>query len=70
TSVLEHKKKQKEAKSAMEEEMENLRKQQSEDEIRNKAKEKAKWAKQQQAVAMPGLKQGSSTYLRPKKFGL
>ncbi|GJR85259.1 probable pre-mRNA-splicing factor ATP-dependent RNA helicase DEAH4 [Tanacetum coccineum] len=42
----------------MEEEMENLRKQQTEDEIRNKAKEKAKRAKQQQAVAMPGLKQG------------
>ncbi|GJR85258.1 pre-mRNA-splicing factor ATP-dependent RNA helicase DEAH7 [Tanacetum coccineum] len=69
TSMLEHKKKQKEEKSAMEEEMENLRKQQTEDEIRNKAKEKAKRAKQQQAVAMPGLKQGS-TYLRPKKFGL
>ncbi|GJZ06210.1 hypothetical protein Tco_0540003, partial [Tanacetum coccineum] len=37
--------------------MENLKKQQTEDEIRNKAKEKAKRAKQQQAVAMPGLKQ-------------
>ncbi|GJS10571.1 hypothetical protein Tco_0367367 [Tanacetum coccineum] len=56
TSILEHKKKQKEEKSAMEEEMENLRKQQMEDEIRHKAKEKAKRAKQQQAVAMPGLK--------------
>ncbi|GKA02425.1 pre-mRNA-splicing factor ATP-dependent RNA helicase DEAH7, partial [Tanacetum coccineum] len=65
----EHKKKQKEEKSTMAEEMENLRKQQTEDEIRNKAKEKAKKAKQQQAVGMPGLKQGS-TYLRPKKFGL
>ncbi|GKF50657.1 hypothetical protein Tco_0147124, partial [Tanacetum coccineum] len=65
TSMLEHKKKQKEEKSAMEEEMENLRKQQTEDEIRNKAKEKAKRAKQQ-AVAIPGLKQGSSTYLKPK----
>ncbi|GKB74682.1 pre-mRNA-splicing factor ATP-dependent RNA helicase DEAH7, partial [Tanacetum coccineum] len=32
TSMLEHKKKQKEEKSAMEEEMENLRKQQTEDE--------------------------------------
>ncbi|GKA62560.1 pre-mRNA-splicing factor ATP-dependent RNA helicase DEAH7 [Tanacetum coccineum] len=69
TSMWEHKKKQKEEKSAMEEEMENLRKQQTEDEIRNKAKEKAKRAKQQEAVAMPGLKQGS-TYLRPKKFGM
>ncbi|GJW93554.1 pre-mRNA-splicing factor ATP-dependent RNA helicase DEAH7, partial [Tanacetum coccineum] len=63
TSMLELKKKQKEEKSAMEEEMENLRKQQTEDEIRNKAKEKPKKAKQQQAVDMPGLKQGS-TYLR------
>ncbi|GKE76679.1 hypothetical protein Tco_1542799, partial [Tanacetum coccineum] len=67
TSMLEHKK-QIEEKSAMEEKNENLRKQQTEDEIRNKAKEKAKRAKQQ-AVAMPRLKQGS-TYLRPKKFGL
>ncbi|GJZ06213.1 pre-mRNA-splicing factor ATP-dependent RNA helicase DEAH7-like protein isoform X1 [Tanacetum coccineum] len=58
TSMLELKKKQKEEKSAMEEEMENLRKQQTEDEIRNKAKEKPKKAKQQQAVDMPGLKQG------------
>ncbi|GJS66353.1 hypothetical protein Tco_0680917 [Tanacetum coccineum] len=60
--MLEHKKKQKEEKPAMEEEMENLRKQQTEDEIRNKAKEKAKRAKQQ-AVAMPRLKQVSSSFL-------
>ncbi|KAL7605422.1 hypothetical protein Lser_V15G14609 [Lactuca serriola] len=70
TSMLEHKKKQKEEKSAMEEEMETLRKRQAEDEIRNKAKERAKRMKQQQAISMPGLKQGSSTYLRPKRLGL
>lgn len=70
TSMLEHKKKQKEEKSAMEEEMEALRKQQAEAEIRNKAKERAKRMKQQQTISMPGLKQGSSTYLRPKRLGL
>ncbi|XP_071736415.1 pre-mRNA-splicing factor ATP-dependent RNA helicase DEAH7-like isoform X2 [Rutidosis leptorrhynchoides] len=70
TSMLEHKKKQKEEKSAMEEEMETLRKQQAETEIRNKAKDREKRLKQQQAISMPGLKQGSSTYLRPKRLGL
>ncbi|CAI0555466.1 unnamed protein product [Linum tenue] len=70
TSMLEHKKKQKEEKTAMEEEMENLRKAQAEDERRNKEKEREKRAKQQQQIATPGLRQGSSTYLRPKKFGL
>ncbi|XP_047338785.1 pre-mRNA-splicing factor ATP-dependent RNA helicase DEAH7 [Impatiens glandulifera] len=70
TSMLEHKKKQKEEKTAMEEEMENLRKVQVEEERKGMEKEKAKREKQQQRVSMPGLKQGSSTYLRPKKFGL
>ncbi|KAG2706661.1 hypothetical protein I3843_05G102300 [Carya illinoinensis] len=70
TSLLEHKKRQKEEKTAMEEEMENLRKVQAEAERRNKDKEKEKRAKQQQQVSMPGLRQGSSTYLRQKKFGL
>ncbi|CAN1263156.1 Pre-mRNA-splicing factor ATP-dependent RNA helicase DEAH7 [Linum perenne] len=70
TSMLEHKKKQKEEKTAMEEEMENLRKEQAVTERINKEKEKAKRAKEQQAILMPGLRQGSSTYLRPKKFGL
>lgn len=70
TSMLEHKKKQKEEKSAMEQEMENLRKVQAETERRNKEKEREKRAKQQQQVSTPGLKQGSSTYLRPKRFGL
>ncbi|CAI0450527.1 unnamed protein product [Linum tenue] len=70
TSMLEHKKRQKEEKTAMEEEMENLRKAQAEDERRNKEKEREKRAKQQQQIATPGLRQGSSTYLRPKKFGL
>lgn len=69
TSMLEHKKKQKQEKSAMEEEMETLRKQQLEAEIRKKSKEREKRLKQQQAISMPGLKQGS-TYLRPKRFGL
>ncbi|KAK0574070.1 hypothetical protein LWI29_017804 [Acer saccharum] len=70
TSMLEHKKKQKEEKTAMEEEMENLRKVQAEAEIENKKKEKAKRAKDQQQVSMPGYRQGSTTYLRPKKLGL
>ncbi|KAG1326825.1 pre-mRNA-splicing factor ATP-dependent RNA helicase DEAH7 [Cocos nucifera] len=70
TSMLEHKKKQKEEKTAMEEEMENLRKEQAEMERTNKEREKEKRARQQQQVVMPGLRQGSSTYLRPKKMGL
>ncbi|KAJ8754552.1 hypothetical protein K2173_005713 [Erythroxylum novogranatense] len=70
TSMLEHKKKQKEEKTAMEEEMENLRKVQAEVEIDSKKKEREKRTKRQQQVATPGLRQGSSTYLRPKKFGL
>ncbi|XP_031267984.1 pre-mRNA-splicing factor ATP-dependent RNA helicase DEAH7 isoform X1 [Pistacia vera] len=70
TSMLEHKKKQKEGKTAMEEEMENLKKEQAEEERRNKEREKNKRAKEQQQVSMPGLRQGGSTYLRPKKLGL
>ncbi|KAJ0094471.1 hypothetical protein Patl1_16915 [Pistacia atlantica] len=68
TSMLEHKKKQKEGKTAMEEEMENLKKEQAEEERRNKEREKKKRAKEQQQVSMPGLRQGGSTYLRPKKL--
>lgn len=70
TSMLEHKKRQKEEKTAMEEEMENLRKVQAEAERDSKEKEREKRQKEQQQVSMPGLRQGSSTYLRPKKFGL
>ncbi|PIN05604.1 mRNA splicing factor ATP-dependent RNA helicase [Handroanthus impetiginosus] len=70
TSMFEHKKKQKQEKTAMEEEMESLRKLQEETERQNKEKERLKRAKEQQRVSMPGLKQGSSTYLRPKKLGL
>ncbi|KAL3728601.1 hypothetical protein ACJRO7_033222 [Eucalyptus globulus] len=36
---------------------------------RNK-EEREKRAKQRQQVSLPGLKQGTSTYLRLKKFGL
>ncbi|MQL78605.1 hypothetical protein Taro_011032 [Colocasia esculenta] len=68
-SLIEHKKQQKEEKTAMEE-MDNLRKRQAEEEILNKERERGKRAKQQQQVAMPGLQQGSSTYRRPKKLGL
>ncbi|KAH9621043.1 hypothetical protein KSS87_010728 [Heliosperma pusillum] len=67
TSLLEHKKKQKEEKTAMEEEMENLRKEQAEDERRKREKEKEKRAKECQKIVMPGR---ASTYLRPKKMGL
>ncbi|XP_019200353.1 PREDICTED: pre-mRNA-splicing factor ATP-dependent RNA helicase DEAH7 isoform X1 [Ipomoea nil] len=70
TSMLEHKKKQKEEKTAMEEEMENLRKVQAEIDRRNKEKERKKRERQQQQVSMPGLKPKTSTYLRPKKLGL
>ncbi|MCH82115.1 pre-mRNA-splicing factor ATP-dependent RNA helicase PRP16-like [Trifolium medium] len=70
TSLLEHKKKQKQEKTAMEEEMDNLKKEQAEFERENKRKEKEKMAKNQQQISMPGLKKGSSTFLRPKKFGL
>ncbi|KAI3913592.1 hypothetical protein MKX01_031470 [Papaver californicum] len=67
--MLEHKKKQKDEKTTMEEEMENLMKEQAEMEKLNKGREKQKRAKQQQQISVPGLKKGSSTYLRPKKFG-
>ncbi|KAJ4710869.1 Pre-mRNA-splicing factor ATP-dependent RNA helicase [Melia azedarach] len=70
TSMLEHKKKQKEEKTAMEEEMENLRKIQAEAERENKEKEREKRVKEQQQISMPGLRRGTSTYLRQKKFGL
>ncbi|XP_023547917.1 pre-mRNA-splicing factor ATP-dependent RNA helicase DEAH7 [Cucurbita pepo subsp. pepo] len=70
TSLLEHKKRQKESKTAMEEEMESLRKIQVESERENKEKEREKRRQQQQQVSMPGLRQGSGTYLRPKKLGL
>ncbi|MCL7039666.1 hypothetical protein MKW94_021830 [Papaver nudicaule] len=70
TSMLDHKKKQKDVKSAMEEEMENLRKEQAEMEKVNKEKEKQKRTKQQQKILMPGYTKCSSTYLRPKKLGL
>ncbi|XP_057452509.1 pre-mRNA-splicing factor ATP-dependent RNA helicase DEAH7 [Lotus japonicus] len=70
TSLLEHKKKQKQEKTAMEQEMENLKKVQAELEQERKQKEKEKMAQHQQQISMPGLRKGSSTYLRPKKFGL
>ncbi|XP_022143541.1 pre-mRNA-splicing factor ATP-dependent RNA helicase DEAH7 [Momordica charantia] len=70
TSLLEHKKRQKEEKTAMEEEMESLRKIQVESERESKEREKEKRRKQQQQVSTPGLRQGSGTYLRPKKLGL
>ncbi|GJN32399.1 hypothetical protein PR202_gb20907 [Eleusine coracana subsp. coracana] len=69
TSLLDHKKRQKEDKTAMEEEMEKLRQEQAEAARIEKEREREKRAKQQQQVAMPGLKKGS-TYLRPRKMGL
>ncbi|KAI4340648.1 hypothetical protein MLD38_025461 [Melastoma candidum] len=71
TSLLEHKKRQKEEKTAMEVEMENLRKLQAETEVKSKEMEWDRREKEQQRVSMPGRKQGPSTYLRrPKKLGL
>uniref|UniRef100_A0A0E0LL37 RNA helicase n=1 Tax=Oryza punctata TaxID=4537 RepID=A0A0E0LL37_ORYPU len=69
TSLLDHKKRQKEDKTAMEEEMEKLRQEQAEAARLEKEREREKRAKQQQQVSMPGLKKGS-TYLRPKRMGL
>ena len=63
-SMLEHKKRQKE------EEMETLRKEPAEMDRMNEEKEQEKRARQLQQVVMLGLRQGSSTYLRPKKLGL
>ncbi|KAK3018442.1 hypothetical protein RJ639_004259 [Escallonia herrerae] len=60
SSVLEHKIKKKVVKTAMDEEMENLRKIQAEAEKKSKQKEREKRAKQQQQVCMPGLKQSQS----------
>ncbi|XP_048327185.1 uncharacterized protein LOC125421765 [Ziziphus jujuba] len=56
-------------KLAMEEEMENLRKEQAKAERENKLK-REKRVRQQQRVSTPGLRQVTSTYLRPKKLGL
>ncbi|KAF6161432.1 hypothetical protein GIB67_009311 [Kingdonia uniflora] len=67
TSMLAHKKKQKEEKTAMEEEMENLRKEQAEAERESKEREREKRSRQQQQVAFAGIRSGSSTYLRPLK---
>ncbi|KAG8080426.1 hypothetical protein GUJ93_ZPchr0007g3836 [Zizania palustris] len=69
TSLLDHKKRQKDDKTAMEEEMEKLRTDQAEAARLEKEREREERAKQQQQVAMPGLKKGS-TYLRPKRMGL
>ncbi|KAI3875585.1 hypothetical protein MKW92_046251 [Papaver armeniacum] len=57
------------SKTAMEEEMENLREEQAEMEKINKEREKQWRAKQLLQISMPGSK-SSSTYLRPKKLGL
>ncbi|XP_021746743.1 pre-mRNA-splicing factor ATP-dependent RNA helicase DEAH7-like isoform X1 [Chenopodium quinoa] len=69
TSLLEHKKKQKEEKTAMEEEMESLRKEQEYAEKKRKEKEREKRDKENQKIAMPGSRR-ATTYLRPKKMGL
>ncbi|KAL5198300.1 hypothetical protein ABZP36_001812 [Zizania latifolia] len=69
TSLLDHKKRQKDDKTAMEEEMEKLRQDQAKAARLEKEREREERAKQQQQVAMPGLKKGS-TYLRPKRMGL
>ncbi|KAJ4785883.1 hypothetical protein LUZ62_037129 [Rhynchospora pubera] len=71
TSLIEHRKRQKEEKTAMEEEMEVLRKEQAEADRISKEKEREKREKQQQQVAMPGVKlKRGGTYIRPKKMGL
>eukprot|EP01018_Ginkgo_biloba_P028657 Gb_13411 [translate_table: standard] len=70
TSMLEHRKKQKEEKTAMEQEMEDLRKKQAELEDEIKQKDKQKRARERQQISMPGVRQ-VGTYLRPpKRLGL
>ncbi|KAK1387310.1 hypothetical protein POM88_015488 [Heracleum sosnowskyi] len=70
TSKLEHKKKQKESKSAVEEQMDNMKKDRDEKERRCKEQERQKRARQQQQISMPGERKPPSTYTRPKKMGL
>lgn len=70
SSMQEHRKKQKQEKTAMEEEMENLRKVQEQRRREKDERERLKRAEKEQRVSTPGLKQGSSTYLRPKRLGL
>ncbi|KAL8157833.1 pre-mRNA-splicing factor ATP-dependent RNA helicase DEAH7 [Apium graveolens] len=70
TSMLEHKKKQKESKSAMEEQMENMKKDVAEKERRSKEQDRQKRARQQQQISMPGERKPPSSYSRPKKMGL
>uniref|UniRef100_A0A0C9S630 TSA: Wollemia nobilis Ref_Wollemi_Transcript_12080_4357 transcribed RNA sequence n=1 Tax=Wollemia nobilis TaxID=56998 RepID=A0A0C9S630_9CONI len=70
TSMLEHRKKQREEKTAMEQEMEELRNKQTELENQMKEREKEKRAKESQQIAIPGA-HPRGTYLRPtKKLGL
>lgn len=70
TSMLEQRKKQREEKTAMEQEMEDLRKKQADLEYEMKQREKEKRSRERQQVAMPGLRP-TGTYLRPpKRLGL
>ncbi|XP_020526384.1 pre-mRNA-splicing factor ATP-dependent RNA helicase DEAH7 isoform X2 [Amborella trichopoda] len=70
TSMLEHKKRQKEEKSAMEEEMEELRRVRAQEERENKEREKEKREKEKQMIAMPGAKPPSGK-IRPRgRLGL
>ncbi|KAK9273961.1 hypothetical protein L1049_018773 [Liquidambar formosana] len=69
-SLLQHKKRQEEEKTSMEEEMDDLRKLQTKAERESKEKDREKRAKQQQVVSLPGLRQHTSSHLRPKKLGL
>ncbi|KAL3643182.1 hypothetical protein CASFOL_013997 [Castilleja foliolosa] len=66
TSMLDHKKKQKQEKKAMEEEMENLREVQERRAKERNEREMKKRAEEQQRVSMPGLKSD----WRPKKLFL
>ncbi|KAK1380550.1 RNA helicase [Heracleum sosnowskyi] len=70
TSMLEQKKKQKESKNTMEEQMENMKIDEVEKERRCKEQDRQKRARQQQQISMPGERKPPSTYSRPKKLGL
>jgi pre-mRNA-splicing factor ATP-dependent RNA helicase DHX38/PRP16 len=69
TSRLEQRRKQKEEKSVMEQEMEELRKKQWELLAQKQEKEKATRSKQKQSIVMPGAKQQQRIPL-VKKVGL
>ncbi|KAK1387337.1 RNA helicase [Heracleum sosnowskyi] len=70
-SMLEHKKRQKESKSVMEEHMNSMKKDKDEKEMRCKEQDRQKRERQQQQISMPGERKPLSTYTyETKEHGL